>query len=197
MSVTKDRYKYLGGSEMPTIMGINPFKSRFDLLLEKAGYKEDTFEGNEYTEFGNALEPKIRKFINSSIKDPFKEDSLIQENLRGNTDGVNSDTVLEIKTTSQTKKTTKGYKTYLVQLLFYMSLYHKEKGILAVYERPKDFDTEFVPLRLQTFEIDIKDHQELLKEIYRAINEFWEDLEIVKENPFITEAELERSKIWH
>lgn len=197
MSVTKDRDKFVGGSDLPIIMGISPFKTRFDLLLEKAGYKEDTFEGNEYTAFGNALEPQIREFINSSIKDPFKVKCLIKGNLRGNTDGVNADTILEIKTTSQIKKTLRGYKTYLVQLLFYMSLYNKEKGILAVYDRPKDFDTEFDPLRLQTFEIDIKDHQELIKEIYQAINEFWEDLETVKENPFITEDELERSKIWH
>ena len=194
MSVTKDRDKFVGGSCIPTIMGINPFKSRFDLLLEKAGYKEDTFEGNQFTAFGNALEPQIREYINSSIKDPFKEDCLIQNNLRGNTDGVNRDTILEIKTTSQIKKTLRGYKTYLVQLLFYMSLYDKEKGILAVYNRPSDFDTEFDIERLQTFEIDIKDHQELLKEIYQAINEFWEDLKTVKENPFITEEELEKRK---
>ena len=59
-TVKQDRDKYIGGSDIPVIMNLSPFKSRFDLLLEKAGYKEDTFEGNVYTEYGNKLEPKIR-----------------------------------------------------------------------------------------------------------------------------------------
>ena len=48
--VTKDRHKYIGGSDIPIIMGISDFKTRFDLLLEKAQLKEDDFEGNVYTE---------------------------------------------------------------------------------------------------------------------------------------------------
>ena len=52
IDVTIDRDKYIGGSDIPIIMGISPFKSRFDLLLEKAGYLENDFKGNEYTEYG-------------------------------------------------------------------------------------------------------------------------------------------------
>ena len=42
--VTIDRDKYIGGSDIPIIMGISSFKTRWDLLLEKAGLKEDTFK---------------------------------------------------------------------------------------------------------------------------------------------------------
>ena len=63
-AVTVDREKYIGGSDIPIIMEISPFKTRFDLLLEKAQLKENTFLGNEYTEFGNELEAKIRNYIN-------------------------------------------------------------------------------------------------------------------------------------
>ena len=45
-----DRNLYIGGSDIPIIMGISPFKKRFDLLLEKAGLKENDFDGNQYTE---------------------------------------------------------------------------------------------------------------------------------------------------
>ena len=60
-TVKKDREKYIGGSDIPIIMNLSPFKSRYDLLLEKAGYKEDTFSGNIFTEYGNIMEEKIRE----------------------------------------------------------------------------------------------------------------------------------------
>ena len=67
-AVTVDREKYIGGSDIPIIMGISPFKSRFDLLLEKAGLKENDFTGNEYTEYGNKLEILLMKIEKISSK---------------------------------------------------------------------------------------------------------------------------------
>ena len=34
-SVKQDRQKYIGGSDIPAIMGISPFTTRYDLLLYK------------------------------------------------------------------------------------------------------------------------------------------------------------------
>ena len=86
-AVTVDREKYIGGSDIPIIMGISPFKTRFDLLLEKAGLKENDFTGNEYTEYGNKLEPKIRDFINENREDKFEEGKYIENDIRCHTDG--------------------------------------------------------------------------------------------------------------
>ena len=66
-----------------------------------------------------------------------------------------------------------------------------DKGVLAVYERPRDFCEEFHEERLQVFDIDIKDYEELLKDINADVKRFIKDLEKVKENPFIEEWELE------
>ena len=66
--VTIDRNLFIGGSDIGIIMGISPFKTRFDLLIEKAGYKENNFTGNDFTEFGHIIEPKIRDYINESEK---------------------------------------------------------------------------------------------------------------------------------
>lgn len=194
-NVIKDRFKYIGGSDIPIIMGISAFKEYFDLLLEKAQLQENDFKGNEYTVFGDLMEFKIRDYINSNNDDPFKEDTLIKDNVRCNVDGINSDTILEIKTTSQIKKTIRGYKYYLVQLLFYMMNYNYKNGKLAVYERPKDFDTRFKLNNLTIFDINIDDYKDLCDEINKSVEKFLMDLEIVKENPFITEEELnERRK---
>lgn len=198
-TVKQDRDKYIGGSDIPIIMNLSPFKSRFDLLLEKAGYKEDTFEGNVYTEYGNKLEPFIRDWINANIREDlvYKEGKHIREaedgeiiGVRIHTDGENDNCILEIKTTSQIYESVDDYKLYLVQLLFYMVNTGKEKGLLAVYERPEDLSEEFESKRLQLFDIKLEDYKELCSEIGAACEKFIEDLQKVKDNPFITEEEL-------
>ena len=189
--VRTDRNKFIGGSDIPIIMNISPFKKRFDLLLEKADLLENEFEGNIYTEYGNILEPKIREYINKLKNTNYIEYKKIDGNIRCHLDGFNDVSVLEIKTTSQIRKKVNSYKKYLVQLLFYMQQIKVEKGLLAVYERPKDFCEEFQEDRLQVFDIDINDYDELLKEINNAVKKFIEDLEKIKENPFIEEWELE------
>ena len=196
-SVKQDRDKYIGGSDIAVIMNLSPFKSRFDLLLEKAGYKANDFEGNVYTEYGNTMEPKIRAAINAEIKEPFAEGKHIREaeadeiiGVRIHTDGENSDSILEIKTTSQVYEDIDDYKIYLVQLLFYMVNTGKPYGLLAVYNRPDDLSEEFDADRLQLFNISLEPYKKLCEEIGAACEKFIEDLQKVKDNPFITEEEL-------
>jgi len=198
-TVKQDRDKYIGGSDIPVIMNLSPFKSRFDLLLEKAGYKEDTFEGNVYTEYGNKLEPFIRDWINADMSKglKFKEGKHIREaeadeiiGVRIHTDGENDNCILEIKTTSQIHDKVEDYKLYLVQLLFYMVNTGKPYGVLAVYDRPEDLSEEFNSERLQIFNIKLDDYKDLCSEIGEACERFIEDLQKVKDNPFITEEEL-------
>jgi predicted phage-related endonuclease len=189
--VRTDRNKYIGGSDIPIIMNISPFKKRFDLLLEKADLLENEFEGNVYTEYGNILEPKIREYINKLKNTNYIEYKKIEGNIRCHLDGFNEVSVLEIKTTSQIRKKVSSYKKYLVQLLFYMQTMKVDKGLLVVYERPKDFCEEFHKERLQLHEIDIKDYEKLLLEINESVEDFKKDLEKIKENPFLEEWELE------
>jgi len=191
-NVEVERYKYIGGSDIPIIMGISPFKKRFDLLLEKAQLKDNDFEGNNYTEYGNVMEPKIRDYINKEYRESYKEDTLFAEekHIRCNVDGNNGINILEIKTTSQIFNKVDDYKVYLVQLLFYLENYGYESGVLAVYERPEDFNEEFDKKRLHIYIINVSEYQELVETINSEVNKFLTDLEKVKENPFITEEEL-------
>ena len=189
-SVKQDRDKFLGGSEIGVIMGLSPFKTRYELLLEKAGLKEDNFEGNEYTEYGNIMEPKIREYINKEYKINFIEGKHIIDDIRCHTDGEDGNNVLEIKTTSQIYEKVDDYKVYLVQLLFYMQYTKKNNGWLAVYERPEDFNEEFDKNRLNVYSVFKEEYEDLLKEINQAVEQFRIDLQKLKENPFLTEEEL-------
>ena len=63
-SVKEDRDKFIGGSDIPIIMNLSHFKTRWELLQQKAGLIEDDFKGNDYTDYGNIMEGYIRDYIN-------------------------------------------------------------------------------------------------------------------------------------
>lgn len=195
-TVTKDREKYLGGSDIPSVMGISPFTKRMDMLSFKAGIKENDFDGNEYTRYGNAMEGKIRDYINMKMGYDFHEDKrIIKDDVlptRYHADGIDIDkkTVLEVKTTSDIKEDVNGYKVYLVQLLFGMHTFGYDKGLLAVYERPEDMSEEFDETRLTTCEIKAEDYKDLWDSVEQGVANFKKDLVFLKENPLATEEEL-------
>ncbi|MBQ2894279.1 MAG: YqaJ viral recombinase family protein [Clostridia bacterium] len=195
--VTVRRNDYIGGSDIPCIMGISSFKTRYELLLEKAGLKEIEFTSNKYTVYGQELEPQIRTYINSKMPfdKQFVPNRVYKDDLRCHTDGFNGECVLEIKTTSDIHDSVDGYKVYLVQLLLYMQINGVEKGLLAVYDRPDDFNTVFDSDRLATFPVDINDYQILLTEINAEIDRFRGDLARLKENPLLSEQDFQPNEL--
>lgn len=196
--VTIDRNLYIGGSDIPAIMGISSFKTRWELLQEKAGLKENTFTGNKYTEYGQKLEPKIRDYVNNYFKGrmaEFEPNRVIDGDFRAHTDGFNGSCVLEIKTTSDTYDSLEGYKHYLVQLLKYMEVNKVEEGLLEVYKRPEDFSEEFDADRLQTFPVHLSKHLDLLNEINTELDRFRSDLAKLKENPLLSEQDFQPNEL--
>lgn len=195
--VTKDRDKYIGGSDIAAILNISKFKTRWQLLKEKAGVEEPSFTGNVYTEYGNELEPKIREYVNAELDHHFVEGKVIEDYLRYHADGVdfNDKCVLEIKTTSDIHDDIWDYKHYLCQLLMGMWMYNYKLGILAVYHRPDDFDTNFDSNRLQIYTIRWEQFEEFWGYVYLEIKRFREDWLKLMENPFTTEEEFQPKEI--
>ena len=188
--VSQDRDKYIGGSDIPSILGISKFKTRWQLLLEKAGLEESSFSGNRFTEYGHIIEPQIRDHINLTYNTTFVPNRVINGDLRLHTDGFNGACVLEIKSTSDIHSTVDGYKVYLVQLVKYMEQNEVKKGILAVYHRPEDMNPVFDAKRLQVFEMRLEDYQELLSYVNKELDKFRSDLERLKENPLLSEQDF-------
>lgn len=200
--VTLDRNRGIGGSDIPAVMGDSPFVSRWELLQYKAGIKENDFKGNEYTRYGQMIEPKIRDFVNETYNAHFEPDyteDIQNEDLSYfyHSDGCDSkrEEILEIKSTSAIALPEDAgdnfkayalefYRKYVEQLLFGMRLHHYDKGMLAVYERPADMSEEFDPWRLQVFEIDLKEDslEPLWKEIKHALFVFETDLMWLKKH---------------
>lgn len=194
-TVTKDRTKFLGGSDIPVIMGLSPFKTRWQLLQEKAEIVPIEPFTNPYVEYGNVMEKTIRDYINKHYNRNFEPAVKIVDDLRGNTDGLDEMGILEVKTTSHIFDTIDGYKQYIVQMLFYMKIFNVQYGMLAVYRRDEDFSTVFDPDRLQVFEIDIKDYLDTMDEVEQAIEMFRKDLAELRENPLLCEEDFMPNEI--
>ena len=56
--VTKGRNKFIGGSDVAAILGLNRYKTSYEVWEEKK-HSIKTFEGNQATEWGKKLEPVI------------------------------------------------------------------------------------------------------------------------------------------
>ena len=109
-SVEEDRNLYIGGSDIPIIMGISPFKSYYQLLKEKVGIEEPEKVENEYVDYGNIMEEKIRDFVSKNHSTCYEEDKLIKDDIRCHVDGYNGNEIIEIKTTSKIHKRVRTYK---------------------------------------------------------------------------------------
>ena len=193
--VTIDRELWIGGSDVGAIMNLSPFKTRYTLLLEKAGLKEIESIPTRYTVYGNKIERKIRDDVNEIYFTNFKPNRKYSGDLRLHCDGDNGEEILEIKSTSHIFENVNDYKLYLVQLLLYTKEFGYSHCKLAVYHRPDDLSEVFDASRLQVFDIDINDYAELIDEIYSALDSFRKDLARLKENPLLSEEDFQPTEV--
>ncbi|MGG3841842.1 YqaJ viral recombinase family protein [Anoxybacillus kestanbolensis] len=191
VNVVQHRDKWVGGSDVPAILGISKYKTQFQLAKEKTGIEPSDFkgnEGNEYTAYGNVLEPQIREYINAINETNFQPATKtdVERGIRSNTDGYDPENqlILEIKTHGKTP----DIRSYEAQMQLYMYQFGVEYGWLALYERPDNFDAEFDADRLQ-IKVVHRDNQ-YVQHILDAIETFWIRCEYLKEKPDMTEQEF-------
>lgn len=205
-NVTIDRHKYIGGSDLPGILGLNVKygTSVFEFAKQKAGIIPNPFKGNEYTKYGQKMEPVIRDYINSLNGTNYVEDTIIDEKrgYRGNTDGIDRTAlapILEIKTFGEDL----DVDYYTPQCQFYMETFNQDSCLLVGYKRPDDFyigmdynlenddsyfNLEFDENNIATHTI-YRDHK-LWAKIEKRIIAFKKAVEELKINPDMTEDEF-------
>ena len=59
--------KKITGTHFPTIIGVNPFSSPFEVWCRCTRTYEIPFEGNKYTNAGQVIEPKVFEFLRKSM----------------------------------------------------------------------------------------------------------------------------------
>lgn len=143
-NVTVDRHKYVGGSDLPTILGLNAKYGAniFEFAKQKAGIIPNTFNGNQFTKYGQLMEPLIRDYINAINNCNYVEDTIIDtvRGYRGNCDGKDEHAdipLLEVKTYGEVL----DVEYYSPQCQFYMETFNLDAVRLVGYKRPSDFYT--------------------------------------------------------
>lgn len=84
------RKKYIGSSDAPAILGVDPHRSAYDVWLEKTG-QADGFEGNADTDRGNLLEPVLLAWAENKLSAALLRDQFIVHEdgvLAANCDGI-------------------------------------------------------------------------------------------------------------
>ncbi len=134
-----NRSEYIGGSDVAIIMGCSPFKTPWQLLLEKARIMPNNFKGNKYTEIGNVLEPKIQDAMQiKNVDERTYEKEYFEVPFAGHIDGLNEiETELyEIKVSSGNMD--KTLKTYEYQVRTYMYLTELDKAHVVLLQRDQN-----------------------------------------------------------
>lgn len=132
----QNRHNYIGGSDVPIILGASKFKQPWDLLLEKTLIKESKFGGSIYSELGNILEPRIQKGLKLVNVDEITYSREYQQvPFECHIDGLNQalDEIQEIKVANQTME--QCYESYHWQVRTYMYVLGLNQANLILLRR--------------------------------------------------------------
>lgn len=167
----------IGGSDASVIMGENPWRSVLQLWEEKTGDGAVTDNGNEYTYWGNVMEPIIRKeFMNRTGLKVRQKHAIIFHSvfpfLFADVDGIVTDEngercIFEAKTASQYKEKdweTGVPKEYYLQVQHYLEVCGMDKAYISVLIGGNTFKI-YTVLR----------NQEVIEELLCKEKVFWEE----------------------
>lgn len=200
VDVSVDRHLWIGGSDIPTLMGKSTFGDIHSLTVGKFGSivgvpQEEKHYMGKYIEYGNVMEPKIRKWWNRNHGFKFVEACAEWEEkgLRANVDGYDfgRKELLEIKTYGDTPR----FEEYNMQCQFYMYIFGLKKCTLLMYKRTKDeknpmeeFQLRFDSSKLEVHEL--KFDPKFNKNMLSAIHKYNSVAQRFVDDPSIDPAEL-------
>lgn len=188
------RRKGIGGSDASVIMGKNPYRSILQLWEEKTGKLPVTDEGNEYTYWGNVMEPIIRKeFMNrTGLKVRQKHAMIFHKDypyLFADVDGIVTDErgekcIFEAKTASQYKaeQWEDGVpEEYILQVQHYLEVCGMDKAYIAALIGGNKF----------VFHTIYRD-EELIRNLISREKEFWEGCVLTVTEPVMDDSAATR-----
>lgn len=169
-----DRRKGIGGSDVATILGLNKWKSPYQLWLEKTGQINLEESDSEPAYWGNVLEEVVaREFCERTGKKVRRRNQVFEHEeyqfLRANIDRdvVGENALLECKTANQfLAKDWDGEEipmSYLCQVQHYMNVLNREYAYIAVLIGGQKFIWK-----------KIERDQELIDLITKHLVEFWQ-----------------------
>ena len=180
-----DRRKGIGGSDVATILGLNKWKSPYQLWLEKTGQIDLEHTESEPAYWGNVLEEIVAKEFQERTGKKVRRRNQVFEHplhpfLRANIDRdvVGENAILECKTANAfLGKEWEGEEvplSYLCQVQHYMNVLNKKYCYIAVLIGGQKFIWKRVDR-----------DQELIDMITERLVEFWETNVLDGQEPVI------------
>jgi len=171
------RSKGLGGSDAAVVVGLSPFKSPFQLYLEKRGEAPESEEETLAMKFGTILEEPIVQHYCDVTKRDVRRQPLVFHNehpfMLANIDrqilkDPRGPGILEVKTTNEwSGRSIHGVEdipdAYFLQLQHYLAVYDYAWGSLAVLIGGQRFCW-----------FDVERNDAVIEELIRQEGEFWE-----------------------
>lgn len=140
------RKKYRTASEAAIVLGISPFTSIADFKLIKAGVKQQYYSAA--MKQGHDLEYRVRQLSNRHFGLDFKDECWVNADYMASLDGIDGDTLVELKVSDRTYRDLKDgitpeyYYAQVQQQLFcspaeigYIVAYSPKEDDIAVSER--------------------------------------------------------------
>ena len=176
------RKKVVTATEVPVLLGLNPFMSPNQLLKEK---ELSTFHGNAYTQIGEWLEPVVIQATNLTLGTDFR---LLEENgakkffhldglkLGATPDAISADgtILLECKTTKPTSYIQYQMSPpdqYILQLTTQLHCATLKQGYLSILSTDLTQTSPQLDLRLSIYEVNC--NQKLGALIEEEVDRFW------------------------
>lgn len=177
-----DRTKFLGGSDMPIILGLSNFKTPYQLYLEKLGLNPIEYEDTPLQYWGKQIEPLIRNEFTKRHNVIVTDDELAchavhseYDFLCGHVDGFipEYNAVFEAKCANSFMGKDWGEPnsdqiplSYLIQVAFYCALTKADKAYISVLVGGYDY-REYIYTK----------SAELETKIINAGVEFWQNMQ--------------------
>lgn len=197
----QDRKKGIGGSDISAILGLNPYKTAYDVWLDKTGQVEEGFE-NENTVAGHILEDAVAKMAEHKFNIKVEESTTGNELyvhprhkiIRGTPDRFYLDLthdnlnhgIMEIKTTQKPIKSKEDIPMmWVLQLVWYMGIYNELRedkdqmlyGALAYIHSGRFLDFGYEPYLFN------EEMQNLFNYMLEQAEKFWNDYVLTNTPP--------------
>lgn len=214
--VSEDRGKWLswrwagiGSSDAAIIMGVSRFKTRDQLLLEKAGLFKGEDGGNEFIKNkGNKIEGHVREFIEQQDNCKYPAVAFESESfpfMRASLDGWNEETktIVEIKLLSvqnpaKVNTETAGYKKWevlshgLIPNEYYPQVQHQLMVTGAgrvLFEGYKEIKGEYFINRKKLLRVEVTPELEYIEQLAIEEFRFWFEVEQLRNKQYKGELE--------
>ena len=178
------RTRGIGGSDVSVIAGINPFKSIYELWLEKTHQVQPQESSSEYTHFGTLLEPIVRKEFSARTGLKVRQKHMILQSLEypfmfADLDGAINENgeqvIFEAKTASAYKKDVwdNGVPLpYVLQVQHYMCVTGAKKTYIAALVGGNQFYCRTV-----------ERNENMIQQIITMEKAFWENNVVENQEP--------------